>query len=155
MPRLVMFLAMLFVGLGSIAHGEELSKNDAMKAWASFVEKWKVTMPDGNTMTVTTTRSPSKPCFIHHGEDFTAVVGWDPGKKSLKSVGFVVDGSQVISHFKVVGDARADIRRGYSSVACRAIIACSACQPASSLGVRVGRLIGRVGTLPVDVRGVR
>ena len=104
MPRPVIFLAMLFVGLGSIAHGEELFKDDAMKAWASFVGKWKMTTPAG-TMTLATTLSPSKSCFIQHGEGFTVAVGWDPGKKVLKSISFLVDGSQIIGHYKVVGDA--------------------------------------------------
>jgi hypothetical protein len=40
MPRPVTFLAVLFVGLGSTVHGEEPSKDDAMKAWASF--RWEM-----------------------------------------------------------------------------------------------------------------
>jgi hypothetical protein len=104
MPRPVMCLALLLVGLGTVANGDEATKDDSMKAWSSFVGKWKVTNPNGDTNTTQVARSQSNSCFIHQGENATHVVGWDSADQSLKSTTFGADGGHSIGQWKLVGD---------------------------------------------------
>ena len=104
MPRPVTCLALLLVGLGSVAYGDEAAKDDAMKAWSSFVGKWNVTNANGDTDTSQVSRSQSKSCFVHQGKNATHVVGWNSADQSLKSVTFGADGGHTIGQWKLAGE---------------------------------------------------
>ena len=104
MSRAFTCLALLLVGLGSVGFGDEISRDDAMKAWSSFVGKWKVTNANGDIETSQVSRSQSESCFVHQGKNATHVVGWDSTDQTLKSVTFGADGSHTIGQWKLAGE---------------------------------------------------
>lgn len=82
---------------------DEVAKELAASQWRKFTGTWTVTSADGRTSK--TRVSESHPgVFVHQGDDFTVMVGWDARSQSMHAFGFSTGDQPFEQHWHLVDD---------------------------------------------------
>ena len=89
--RLVpLYLLLLTPGIWSSAQEATPDKASTVVKWRAFVGEWLVTTEDG-ARSETTIIESHPGVFVHRGDDFTVMVGWDASHQAMHAFGYSAD----------------------------------------------------------------
>ena len=83
-------LLLLITCISSSSQEPKLDKASTVEKWRAFVGEWLVTTEDG-TRSETTIIESHPGVFVHRGDGFTVMVGWDASHQAMHAVGYSTD----------------------------------------------------------------
>ena len=101
MPATLAFVACAVLVIGGQEAPADGAKERAVAEWRQFTGSWTVTAADGQVST--THVSESHPgVFLHRGNGFTVMVGWDAQSRTMHAFGFSTDDQPFEQHWRLV-----------------------------------------------------
>ena len=93
-------VGLMVLCLCSVSRAEQVTLEQALKAWRFVEGSWTLTKPDGSVDDVNCHLSPAKSAFVSESKQGLHIFGWDPKAKRLEVQSFMPNGTRSQAFFE-------------------------------------------------------